>query len=131
MVKVPECRGRNAGNARKALQAAGLNPIAYAGQPLSAICQFTTPFTAATVAKGSNVRIHAGNPPQLQETTSTKPDPWVSAVQVALTRDGHAVKVDGVFGRLTKLTVETFQRAKGLTVDGVVGPVTWARLGQV
>ena len=34
----------------------------------------------------------------------------------------------GVFGPLTDLGVRTFQRQNGLTVDGVVGPATWAKL---
>ena len=35
---------------------------------------------------------------------------------------------DGIFGILTKEAVEAFQKENGLTVDGVVGPATLARL---
>jgi peptidoglycan hydrolase-like protein with peptidoglycan-binding domain len=36
--------------------------------------------------------------------------------------------VDGVFGPSTKCAVMAFQRAKGLEVDGIAGPRTWAAL---
>ena len=38
------------------------------------------------------------------------------------------VVADGIFGKRTKAAVEKFQRAHHLTVDGQVGPATWARL---
>jgi peptidoglycan hydrolase-like protein with peptidoglycan-binding domain len=37
-------------------------------------------------------------------------------------------KVDGVFSATTKASVMAFQRARGLEVDGIVGPRTWAAL---
>lgn len=37
--------------------------------------------------------------------------------------------VDGVYGSETARAVREFQRKNGLTVDGVVGPETWAALG--
>jgi N-acetylmuramoyl-L-alanine amidase len=35
---------------------------------------------------------------------------------------------DGIFGGKTETAVRAFQRAKGLTVDGIVGPQTWPTL---
>lgn len=36
---------------------------------------------------------------------------------------------DGIFGNLTEEAVREFQKSKGLTVDGIVGPKTWAAFG--
>jgi len=36
--------------------------------------------------------------------------------------------IDGNFGPITKSVVEQFQGGAGLTVDGIVGPQTWAAL---
>ena len=37
--------------------------------------------------------------------------------------------VDGIFGTLTEEAVVSFQRANGLTADGIVGEETWRALG--
>lgn len=37
-------------------------------------------------------------------------------------------KADGIFGTLTRTAVKKFQKDKGIAVDGIVGPVTWAKL---
>lgn len=36
--------------------------------------------------------------------------------------------IDGIFGSRTDAAVKAFQRASGITVDGIVGPQTWSAL---
>jgi peptidoglycan hydrolase-like protein with peptidoglycan-binding domain len=36
--------------------------------------------------------------------------------------------IDGIFGPKTETAVKDFQSGEGLTVDGIVGPQTWAKL---
>jgi peptidoglycan hydrolase-like protein with peptidoglycan-binding domain len=49
----------------------------------------------------------------------------VTVLQHVLGMDGyHPGPADGIFGRRTKRAVKLFQRRRGLTVDGRVGPVT-------
>jgi chitosanase len=53
----------------------------------------------------------------------------VRGVQSALNRDGGALAIDGVYGVTTAAAVVNFQKQKGLTPDGIVGPSTRAALG--
>lgn len=49
-------------------------------------------------------------------------------IQTALNTKGARLKVDGIFGGLTKQAVINFQRVAGLVSDGIVGPATWPKL---
>jgi hypothetical protein len=54
---------------------------------------------------------------------------WVTMIQQQLANFGFSPgPIDGIFGPRTKNAVLSFQRSKGIGVDGIVGPGTWGRL---
>ena len=53
----------------------------------------------------------------------------VRQLQSELNKHGYQLDEDGIFGSKTKAAVLAFQKANGLGVDGIVGPLTWAKLG--
>lgn len=53
----------------------------------------------------------------------------VKAIQRMLYCLGYyKLSIDGDFGSLTDSAIRSYQKANGLTVDGVIGPKTWANL---
>jgi uncharacterized protein (TIGR02594 family) len=56
--------------------------------------------------------------------------PRVRDLQLTLKSLTYAVDLDGVFGPQTRRAVSSFQLANGLTIDGVVGPFTAAKLNE-
>ena len=53
----------------------------------------------------------------------------VREMQEALAALGFPISPDGIFGIATYATVRAFQRARGLVIDGIVGPQTRAAMG--
>ena len=51
----------------------------------------------------------------------------VKTLQMLLTRRGFDVPSTGYFGKITKRKVKRFQRSRGITADGIVGPMTRAK----
>lgn len=68
--------------------------------------------------------------PTLQKSDNRRPAATdIMALQYLLRNRGfYKSNVDGEFGDLTEKAVRDFQRAKGLKVDGIVGPQTWTPL---
>ena len=52
----------------------------------------------------------------------------VKVLQVLLRMCGYVLDVDGVFGARTSAALKQYQRSRELEVDGICGPLTWARL---
>jgi len=65
----------------------------------------------------------------LHLTTPLMKGERVKALQTALVAHGIAVDQDGTFGPKTEQAVIAFQKKKGLSADGIVGPATKAALG--
>lgn len=53
---------------------------------------------------------------------------YITSIQQKMTRVGYPLTADGIRGPATQAAVSTFQRAQGLTVDGIPGAQTNGRL---
>ena len=99
------------------------------GKPGTAWEPYTMPRLRHDVAEALGVDLMEGV--NIMDTILKKGSsgPEVLELQEMLDSIGYACGTpDGVFGNLTAYAVKSFQRDNNLTVDGVVGPATWAAL---
>ncbi len=90
---------------------------ALPGQTASTSAGSAATTAASRVVAKPNDNVHLG------DTGS-----GVKQIQTALVAHGFKVATDGAFGPQTAAAVKAFQKQAGITQDGVVGPVTWAKL---
>jgi hypothetical protein len=104
-------------------------PVAYDGQNLFARrSRLRLPSTLGNVGSGTPGALGAtGTITRTLRRGDEGND--VMRLQEALNRAGAAITIDRNYGRGTRAAVETFQRARGLKVDGVAGPATLQALG--
>jgi hypothetical protein len=82
--------------------------------------------TGPQIESAGDYVCHAGiaNLPRLQRGSPSGSD--VESLQVVLDQLGYSPgPLDGQFGRRTEAAVKAFQSDHQLTVDGLVGPLTW------
>ncbi|MFZ9889556.1 MAG: peptidoglycan-binding domain-containing protein [Myxococcota bacterium] len=103
--------------------------------PLTASPSAATAAPRPSVSRGLR---RASNPSFLPGSAASSPptqrygsrNAHVVDLQQKLQRAGYDVgPVDGIFGAKTEAAVVSYQRARGLDVDGIVGPQTWGSLG--
>jgi hypothetical protein len=91
----------------------------------------------ASTAGWGAIAVGAGNLSGVTATTSApilklhSVGDLVVWAQEHLATAGYTIPIDGDYGPTTQSAVESFQTAKGLTADGIVGPSTWAALLRV
>jgi len=74
----------------------------------------------AMPARGSEPTTQIPTTSQTHDFTAKQ----VEHLQLALTRSGHEVAVDGIWGKKTTEALRAFQKERGLKVTGFVNPAT-------
>lgn len=98
----------------------------YRSHLLVAIMGSLSPWRDLTILLGLTNRL---DPFRIQFNRISLSGREVAEIQRALWRAGFPPgPVDGIFGEHTLKAVKSFQRARGLVPDGIVGPRTWAKL---
>lgn len=96
--------------------------------PEAAAAASTSPKVARPSRPSGNIVLTI----EVSEVQIRSVGPDVARAQAHLRRHGvstgKAVKVDGKFGIRTEKALRQFQSHRGLTVDGIAGPITWKEL---
>lgn len=107
---VVHAKGRDYGVVRESINAAGWNRYGR-------LKVFAQTLTAPTYSR------------TMKKTKPNMRGDDVRAAQIALLAKGFDPKgIDGIFGPKTEKAVLAFQKAAGIEVDGIIGPVTWGKL---
>ena len=101
-----------------------LIPWVKAGMPLSGGGGMTAPINTTP---DSPTRALVPYPGHVHHLTGPD-DHHVEQIQKRITQLGYPLTADSAFGPKTEAGVRWFQKLKGLSVDGRVGPKTWAAL---
>ena len=95
----------------------GITPVDYNAYQ-GTVADFKSQVTTGALP-GANPLLREGDTGAAVKTLQTRLDAW-----------GATLTEDGDFGPLTLAAVEAFQKAHQLSVDGIVGPLTWAVLNR-
>ena len=66
--------------------------------------------------------------PQMKKGAKSDVVKWMQQRLVYLGYSVGKYGADGIFGKDTDSAVRKFQKARGLAIDGIVGPKTWSKL---
>lgn len=95
---------------------------------LDAVKALQAPAKPRPKPKPVDKSVHEPGSRVLRATTPPMVGSDVAFVQ-AFIGSARAGKADGVFGTTTERGVRWYQRMRGITADGVVGPATWRQMG--
>jgi peptidoglycan hydrolase-like protein with peptidoglycan-binding domain len=114
-------------------------PTTAAPAPATSIPAPVTPAPAPSAVPGSSAAQTPDAGPRLGPVAPAEPPPVpgivlrrgttgadVRAWQQQMARRTWRIRVDGIFGPESERVARTFQRNKGLRIDGVVGHETWS-----
>jgi hypothetical protein len=114
------------GDTRSKLHPFRVRSFNWKKDKITAIVDFLTEEQRQSVTVGVAEKPQAGESLPLLKQGSE--GAAVTRLQTLLNANGAALKVDGEFGPKTLAAVEEYQQKNGLETDGIVGPLTWARL---